>query len=260
MAHPAGQKGSRRGSVKGSGKKSGGKSPASSGKGGSKKKKDKKGPPKSPRPAAVAVAMAATGVSESPSKSTRHRRGSPAPVKREHDRRGGNAPVRGVHGAAVPTMASAKATAGSTRSSPLPARRRSLEIRSRKMSGTHGIPRTWLLDTGCPYDLVGRNRLTAQDRRMCRPAEKRVKLETANGIISCAEVATKQVGPLTEAVDCLLLDSSPAVLSIGRRCQLEGYQFVWKPFSSSPYLIHPSTKQRIELTSINYCPYLCISV
>ena len=63
-----------------------------------------------------------------------------------------------------------------------------------------------------------------------------------------------QVGPLFDVVYPLLLPSSPAVLSIGRRVEKEGYSFVWM-HGKKPYLVRPDGI-RIELRVESHIPYL----
>jgi hypothetical protein len=50
----------------------------------------------------------------------------------------------------------------------------------------------------------------------------------ANG--DCFEVAMTR-----ENIEPLVLDSTPAVMSIGYRCVEQGYGFIWKPYSKTPY-------------------------
>ena len=58
-----------------------------------------------------------------------------------------------------------------------------------------------------------------------------------------------------EKVDALLMDgSTPAALSIGRRCMDDGYTFIWKPFEN-PRLLDPRGYD-VPLIVENYCPYL----
>ena len=52
----------------------------------------------------------------------------------------------------------------------------------------------------------------------------------------------------------MVLEKTPAVLSIGRRCMVDGYSFHWQKFKN-PYLISPNG-YKIELEVENFCPYL----
>ena len=63
------------------------------------------------------------------------------------------------------------------------------------------------------------------------------------------------IASLKEEVPVIVLDSTPDVLSIGRRCVEDGYRFVWGAHSDTPYLTTPSGK-RINLVVHGYIPYL----
>ena len=62
-----------------------------------------------------------------------------------------------------------------------------------------------------------------------------------------------QVGALGEEIDPLLLEKTPAVLSVGRRCVDGGCSFIWKA-GEQPYLID-ATGKRHQLEVDNYVPY-----
>ena len=94
------------------------------------------------------------------------------------------------------------------------------------------------MDTGSGYDLVARNEVPSVLMGFARHADEPLELHTANGATLADEVVDLQVGPLLEVVSPLLLDSTPAVLSIGRRCMKDGYGFHWEPFAR-PYVITP---------------------
>ena len=53
----------------------------------------------------------------------------------------------------------------------------------------------------------------------------------------------------------MILKSTPAVLSVGRRCVEEGYSFHWPAFSNEPYMIAPDGKL-IRLFVRGYVPYM----
>ena len=53
---------------------------------------------------------------------------------------------------------------------------------------------------------------------------------------TCIEI---QVGTLADVVKPLLLKSTPALLSVGKRCMEEGYSFIWRA-GKTPYLVDRS--------------------
>ena len=115
----------------------------------------------------------------------------------------------------------------------------------------------WLMDTGCGHDLVGKETVKTIAGWMRNPTghRKGLKLCTANGTKQVESEIPLQVGSLGEKTVAVVLPSTPAVLSIGRRCQKYGYTFCWPAFSDNPYMIAPSGI-RIDLFSRGYVPYL----
>ena len=114
---------------------------------------------------------------------------------------------------------------------------------------------SWLVDTGSPFDLIGRDELTdafigERVRKIMGQA-----LLTANGEIVAREVVDIAVKELRETASPLLLDSTPAVLSVGLRCMELGYSFHW-PKNQNPYFITP-TGHRLKLRVDQNVPYLC---
>ena len=67
-------------------------------------------------------------------------------------------------------------------------------------------------------------------------------------ILLPAEELDEDAGPY-------VLDSTPAMLSVGRRCVDFGYAFHWPPQSHKPYFVTPKGK-RIELVVQDYVPYV----
>jgi hypothetical protein len=114
-----------------------------------------------------------------------------------------------------------------------------------------GPPR-WLADTGSGWDLVS--------KADCHPSVKPFKsdeivgLSTANGDIEVGKKVQLQVSKIRENVEPLLLSNTPPVLSVGRRCMLLGYSFIW-PKGKAPYFICPGGK-KITLEVENFTPWL----
>eukprot|EP00971_Amphidinium_carterae_P018904 372296-Amphidinium_carterae.1 len=66
--------------------------------------------------------------------------------------------------------------------------------------------------------------------------------------------ATERVNTLRSTITPLLLESTPDVLSIGRRCVTEGYSFHWEK-GENPYFVDKKGR-RIDLSVERYIPYL----
>ena len=100
-------------------------------------------------------------------------------------------------------------------------------------------PRMWILDTGCGHDLVQGDTLPKASRVQIERARSARKLHTANGTSQATMVAPLQVDYFMENIEPYVLPSTPNVLSSGRRCRHDGYEFSWKPFAKTPELIAP---------------------
>ena len=112
----------------------------------------------------------------------------------------------------------------------------------------------WLADTGCGYDLVAKKHVNHVADRI-KTAENSILFNTANGNTDATDDILLRVDELDEDIEPYVLESTPAVLSVGRRCQEYGYQFHWPAFSSKPYFVTPKGK-KIELTVKDHVPYL----
>jgi hypothetical protein len=83
----------------------------------------------------------------------------------------------------------------------------------------------WIADTGCGYDLVQQD-VVARVKAPRRPcSEETIRLDTANGVVEITEQVVLNVPELNEEVRACVLDATPAVLSVGRRCMEHGYAF-----------------------------------
>ena len=112
----------------------------------------------------------------------------------------------------------------------------------------------WLAETVCGYDLVAKKHVHHVVDRI-KTAENSILFNTANGNTDATDDVLLRVDELDEDIEPYVLESTPAVLSVGRRCQEYGYQFHWPAFSSKPYFVTPKGK-KIELTVQDHVPYL----
>jgi hypothetical protein len=115
--------------------------------------------------------------------------------------------------------------------------------------------RSWLLDTGCKYDLTTRASIPLHQVDSIFRAPMPILLATANDLVQGDKVVAQQIGELGEVAEPYVLDSTPDVLSIGRRCVEDGYEFVWKPYSLHPTITTPRGRV-VKLVSRDCCPYL----
>ena len=81
-----------------------------------------------------------------------------------------------------------------------------------------------------------------------------MRFDTANGSVSADETVGLDIDELGERVFPYILPSTPALLSVGRRCMKMGYDFIWKR-GQEPYFITPSGKV-VVLEVIGDIPYI----
>ena len=110
----------------------------------------------------------------------------------------------------------------------------------------------WILDTGSGHDLVDEKQVSSISSIHYRKAN--ATLQTAGGKVHVEWEVPMQVEELDEDIVPLVLKSTPAVLSLGKRCMQDGYAFEWLPHKT-PTLTTPSGR-RIDLVVEGNVPYL----
>ena len=91
-----------------------------------------------------------------------------------------------------------------------------------KLEGSNHGPIRWLADTGCPADLIGLNDMTVGDIERIEQTTEPICFRTANGPVWANFTFPLQGMALMEEIDPYVMESIPAVLSIGRRSMLHG--------------------------------------
>ena len=111
----------------------------------------------------------------------------------------------------------------------------------------------WLADTGCGHDLIG-----ARVANSCglpvvvgRPPPS---FDTAGGPAQAQAQVRVRIDSIGETAEPWVLEDCPPVASIGRRCQNNGFSFIW-PAGKSPYFITPHSKI-VDLTVERGIPYI----
>ena len=119
-------------------------------------------------------------------------------------------------------------------------------------------PKRWLMDTGTPFDIVSVNDVNAEAEEHRQRAENNISLNAVGGIqdVNWVLPLTLKMSPKhKENITPLLIDStSPAALSIGRRCMELGYGFYWPP-RGKPKLVDPSGRN-VPMEVHHFCPYI----
>ena len=114
----------------------------------------------------------------------------------------------------------------------------------------------WLMDTGCGWDLADEGDLKmAGMLNIIVKAPRGLRLKTPAGVAQCDNEVPLHIPVLEEAIKARGCPKTPNVLSIGRRCMLDGYSFHWPKLSDKPYLITPSGR-KVILEVDGYIPYL----
>ena len=123
---------------------------------------------------------------------------------------------------------------------------------AKKSKARRSNVKLWLVDSGCGHDLLSRKEVADAelDQSPCEPA----RFNTAGGPTTATTVAPLYIEELRGNIQPYVLSSTPAVVSMGRRCGHEGYSFVWMD-GKCPYFITPD-KQRMRLRVIGDIPYI----
>ena len=87
-------------------------------------------------------------------------------------------------------------------------------------------------------------------KRVCDP----IMFHTANGSTATQTEAEIDLGTFDEISQAYVLDDTPSVMSLGKRCMEEGYSFVW-PSGKMPFMI-TKNGERIDLTIHDNIPYI----
>ena len=76
--------------------------------------------------------------------------------------------------------------------------------------------REYVLDSGASVHMMARHSLPPEASERIRPTDKRLSIQTANGIVEVTREADVYINELDTYVYIKLVEDSPAVLSVGR--------------------------------------------
>eukprot|EP00971_Amphidinium_carterae_P351479 6492135-Amphidinium_carterae.1 len=113
--------------------------------------------------------------------------------------------------------------------------------------------RSWLGDTGAGRDLIGRGKLREDELLHVCKLPKKCRFNTANGSVTADEKAKCEISSLGRALEPVVLEQCPPVMSIGRRVEEEGHEFHWTPGCAE--LITPEGK-RVRFDVKSYVPMM----
>ena len=85
--------------------------------------------------------------------------------------------------------------------------------------------RRFILDSGSGHDLISERKAERMNLKMraCDP----IVFHTANGSTSTNKEAEIDLGTFDMTSQAYVLDDTPSVMSLGKRCMEEGCSFVW---------------------------------
>ena len=111
--------------------------------------------------------------------------------------------------------------------------------------------RRFIMDSGSGHDLVSSPRVDQMDidTYQC----DRVNFHTANGVTSTSTMVDLDFDTFNEPAKAHVLEDTPSVLSLGKRCMEQGYTFVW-PNGREPYMIN-SEGDEIRMEVHDLIPY-----
>ena len=112
--------------------------------------------------------------------------------------------------------------------------------------------RRFIMDSGSGHDLISSTRVDRMDIDTYQ--SDRVNFHTANGITSTSTMVDLDFDTFNEPARAHVLEDTPSVLSLGKRCMEQGYTFVW-PNGREPYMIN-SKGDKIKMEVHDLIPYV----
>ncbi|CAL1127009.1 unnamed protein product [Cladocopium goreaui] len=112
--------------------------------------------------------------------------------------------------------------------------------------------RRFIMDSGSGHDLISSTRVDRMDIDTYQ--SDRVNFHTANGITSTTTMVDLDFDTSNDPARAHVLEDTPSVLSLGKRCMEQGYTFVW-PSGREPYMIN-SEGGKIKMEVHDLIPYV----
>ena len=112
----------------------------------------------------------------------------------------------------------------------------------------------FIMDSGSGHDLISAKKIDRMD--LPTYDDTVVNFHTANGVTSSTKRSDIKFEAFDEPAQAHILEDTPSVMSMGKRCVDLGYSFIW-PSGKTPYMID-SNGDIIEMTVRDYIPYINI--
>eukprot|EP00435_Cladocopium_sp_Y103_P024953 s934_g6.t1 len=115
----------------------------------------------------------------------------------------------------------------------------------------------FIMDSGSGHDLIARRKVDRLDNETYEG--EMVNFHTANGVTSTSQMTDLNFEVFDEPVKAHVLDDTPSVLSMGKRCMEQGFSFVWPsgkdPFmiDNDGYVVKMKVKDHIPYINIDQC-------
>ena len=117
------------------------------------------------------------------------------------------------------------------------------------------VPTCWIADTGCGFDLLCMKWVDETDRKRLSKPDNPMLFSGVGGT-KAAELKLRLQSPaLGGTVEPLVMENTPDVLTIGRRCVELGWSFWWAPYSLHPTLTTKEGK-KIVCNVRGFIPYI----
>ena len=112
----------------------------------------------------------------------------------------------------------------------------------------------FIMDSGSGHDLIALKKVDRMDMETYE--DEVINLHTANGVTSTSKMTDIQFNVFEEPVKAHVLDDTPSVLSMGKRCLEQGYTFIW-PSGKDPFMID-SDGLIINMKVKDHIPYVSL--
>ena len=110
----------------------------------------------------------------------------------------------------------------------------------------------FIMDSGSGHDLIAQKKVDRMDIEMYE--DETVNFHTANGVTSTSKMTDLQFNVFEESVKAHVLEDTPSVLSMGKRCLDQGYTFIW-PSGKDPFMID-NNGMMISMNVKDHIPYV----
>ena len=104
----------------------------------------------------------------------------------------------------------------------------------------------FILDSGSGHDLIAARKVERMDLTTCQ--DDAVNFHTANGVTISTSTVDLDFEAFEETANVHVLEDTPSVISMGKRCMDHGYSFVW-PSGKDPYLVDKNA----NIIKMTYC-------